>query len=51
MKPYTIDPSLLSLEEFRELTAGKSMLPGRVMLQEEMKERFHVLEAIGGRYT
>lgn len=29
MKPYSIDPSLLSLEEFRELTAGKSMLPAR----------------------
>ena len=47
MKPYTIDPSLLSLEEFRELTAGKSMLPGRVILQEEMEERFHVLEQLG----
>lgn len=47
MKTYSIDPSLLSLEEFRELTAGKSMLPGRVMLQEEMKERFQVLKKSG----
>lgn len=27
MKPYAIDPSMLSPEEFRELTAGKRMLP------------------------
>lgn len=47
MKPYTIDPSLLSLEEFRELTAGKSMLPGRVMLQEKIRERFHLLKQSG----
>lgn len=47
MKPYTIDPSLLSLEEFRELTAGKSMLPGRIMLQEKIRERFHLLKLSG----
>ena len=47
MKPYTIDPSLLSLDEFRELTAGKSMLPGRVMLQERIRERFQVLKQQG----
>ena len=47
MKPYSIDPSLLSLEEFRQLTAGKSMLPGRVILKENMKERFGILEQHG----
>lgn len=47
MKRYSIDPSLLSLEEFRKLTAGKSMLPGRVILQEELKERFQVLKDLG----
>jgi hypothetical protein len=47
MKPYSIDPSLLSLEEFWELTAGKSILPGRIILQEEMKERFRVLKLLG----
>jgi len=47
MKTYSIDPSLLSLEEFRELIAGKRILPGRIMLQEEMKARFHVLKKSG----
>ena len=35
MKNYSIDPSLLSLEEFKELTAGRRMLPGRVVLKRE----------------
>ncbi len=47
MKRYSIDPDLLSLEEFRELTADRNMLPGRVMLQEEMEERFAILKASG----
>ncbi len=47
MKPYRIDPDLISLEEFRELTAGRKLLPGRVMLQEEMEERFAILKASG----
>jgi hypothetical protein len=47
VKPYTIDPTQLSLEEFRELTAGKSMLPGRITLQEKIMERFHVLKQSG----
>jgi len=29
MKTYSIDPSMLSLEEFKKLTAVKSMLPAR----------------------
>lgn len=47
MKPYNIDPDLVSLEEFRELTVGRNMLPGRIMLQERMEERFALLKASG----
>ncbi len=47
MKCYCIDPSLLSLEEFKELTANRRMLPGRVMLHEEMDERFARLKRSG----
>ena len=47
MKQYSIDPSLISLEEFKELTANRRMLPGRVMLHEEMDERFNLLKASG----
>jgi hypothetical protein len=47
MKPFCIDLSLISLDEFRELTAGKDMLPGRIMLQEQMEERFLILKNQG----
>jgi hypothetical protein len=47
MKTYSIDPSSLSLEEFQKLTAKKSMLPGRVILQEKMDERFNALKQTG----
>ena len=47
MKRYSIDPSLVSLEEFRELTANRRMLPSRVVLQEEMVERFGQLQNAG----
>jgi len=47
MKRYSIDPSLLSLEEFKELTANRRMLPGRVMLHEKMDERFARLKRSG----
>jgi len=47
MKGYSIDPDLIKLEEFRELTAGRNMLPGRVMLQEQMEERYALLKASG----
>jgi len=47
MKRYSIDPSLISLNEFRELTANRRMLPGRVMLHEQMDERFGQLERSG----
>lgn len=47
MKQYSIDPSLISLEEFRELTANRRMLPSRVVLHEHMDERFGLLECSG----
>ena len=47
MKHYSIDPSLLSLEEFKELTANRRMLPGRVMLHEQMDLRFGLLKRSG----
>lgn len=47
MKKYSIDPAWISLEQFRELTAGRKMLPSRVSLQERMEERFRVLEKAG----
>lgn len=47
MKRYSIDPSLLSLEEFKELTANRRMLPGRVMLHEQIDERFALLKHSG----
>ena len=47
MKQYSIDPTMISLEEFRKLTAGRNMLPGRVSLQEDMEERFDVLKGSG----
>jgi len=47
MKQYSIDPAMISLEEFRKLTAGRKMLPGRVSLQEQMEERFGILKGSG----
>ena len=47
MKHYGTDPALISLEQFRELTAGREMLPGRTMLQDRMEERFALLKASG----
>lgn len=47
MKRYSIDPSLISLPEFREMTAERRMLPARVMLHEQMDSRFAVLEQSG----
>lgn len=49
MRSYNIDPSLISLDEFRELIAEKDMLPGRIMLQEQMEERFLILKKQGIR--
>ena len=47
MKRYSIDPAMLSLEEFWELTANRRMLPSRVVLQERMTERLAVLRQLG----
>lgn len=47
MKSYTIDPTVIGLEEFKELTAGRRMLPGRVALHEQMEERFDILGGSG----
>jgi len=51
MKHYNIDPYLLSLEEFKELTANRKMLPGRVLLHEEMDKRFGLLKREAGSYV
>lgn len=47
MKQYSIDPSLISLEEFKELTANRKMLPGRVVLHEQIDKRFCQLKHSG----
>lgn len=50
MKSYSIDPELISLDKFRELTAGKDLLPGRVCLQKGMEKRFAILKESGIRH-
>jgi hypothetical protein len=47
MKQYRINPELISLEQFKQLTWSRKMLPGRVALQEQMDERFGVLKRSG----
>lgn len=47
MASYTIDPTRISLETFRKLTAAKKLLPGRVILGDAMEERFGILEKQG----
>ncbi|MDF1574287.1 MAG: DUF4332 domain-containing protein [Bacteroidales bacterium] len=47
MKSFSPDPDRISLEEFRELTAGRKLLPGRLMLGEQMEERFKILKGAG----
>ena len=47
MKHYRIDPALVTLEEFRKLIAGRKMLPSRVALLEQTKERFDSLKNSG----
>jgi hypothetical protein len=44
---YSLDLSLISLDRFFQLTRSKRMLPGRVMLQEMMEERFAILVKAG----
>jgi hypothetical protein len=47
MKKYAIDPALISLKEFRELTANKRIMPARIALQEHMEKRFALLRHAG----
>lgn len=47
MERYSLDPELLSLELFYELTRSKKMIPSRVMLQEGMEGYFRALEVKG----
>jgi len=47
VKSYSIDPAKIGLEKFKELTAGRRMLPGRVMLHEQMEKRFDILGSCG----
>ena len=47
MEKYTLDARLLSLERFFELTRSKKMIPSRVILQDNIHERFQSLEDHG----
>lgn len=47
MKPYSIDASLISLEDFKALTANRRIIPSRVVLHEKMDERFSMLKSAG----
>ena len=47
MKRYSIDPSLISLMEFKELTANRRVLPARVVLHDQMDLRFGLLKRSG----
>jgi len=49
MPSYTLDPTQLSLERFREVTARRTMLPSRSVLQEDMDQRYQILEKAGIR--
>jgi len=49
MKRYAIDPAMISLDDFRDLTAGRRLLPARKSLQEHMEERFGLLKRSGVR--
>lgn len=47
MKQYSLDTRLIDLEQFKQLTREKKMLPGRVALQEKMDDRFDLLRQSG----
>ena len=47
MSQYSIDPSSITIEQFREILGNKRLLPGRIVLQEKMEERFSLLKANG----
>lgn len=47
MKRYTLEPDLIGMERFEQLTRNRKMLPGRVELHHEMDLRFGVLRIAG----
>lgn len=47
MKRYTLDPANISLERFRQLLRDRRMLPSRILLKEQMDERFAILSSAG----
>ena len=47
MKKYTLDPDLISLERFMELTRNRRMLPSWVELHNKMDNSFGVLRSAG----
>lgn len=47
MKRYNLDPGQMTLDHFKELTRNKRLVPGRVALQDQMDERFGILERSG----
>ena len=47
MKRYTLDPDLIGLEQFKQLTRDRKMLPSRQELHQEMDPRFAALRKAG----
>jgi hypothetical protein len=47
MKRFNLDPGQMTLDHFKELTRNKRLVPGRVALQEQMDERYEILERSG----
>jgi hypothetical protein len=47
MKKYSLDPDLISLERFKQLTRNRRMLPGRIHLHQKMDARFAALQKAG----
>ena len=47
MEPYNIDPNLISLDRFLELTSSKRLIPSRIALGERISERFRILKDLG----
>ena len=47
MENYTLDPSLISMHKFYMLTVSKQLIPGRVLLNEKIDERFDILRNMG----
>ena len=47
MENYILDPFLVTLDRFYDLTLSKKLLPGRRSLQENMEQRFQILKELG----